>query len=502
MGKSNRSHSLKLMFRLICVLLTVAAVYEEVGKYRQNNDKSLMKYKRFHSTSFDKYPTYTICFENLDMTNCEKMEDECNKKTCIRETKRKWELFKDEYLKNHYKIDKVQYTAMLKGEEKPEASEVALSKSDFLGLCRYRRRRRNGKKQEKKWEKFIENMKFEKPESTHNLEEIDFEKAANGVEELINSYKWTGMDGTEENISCNTNEYSNLNSNFTTKEKMTKMTITQRCPFFRSYQDSARVCLTRNLKHLETSQFYKKGRLYAYENVDLVRKNLKFNIYVHYPEQGMRTFFKRFHMKSVFNNGLTPAQTKLGTDVTFQISGIKVLRKREDGNERCNHDKKDPRDDERIFDYLFNQTGCVPPYWKRFSPKGLELPECSNASQFKNIHKMITEGKSIFNSELKEDSLAVQCDQMSYGINMDRIKNGGKEHINKPFQLRFVHLDERYLEVRNERDLGWDMCLGDIGGYMGLTLGVSLLHTTQLLCKEYLGWAKKILSKMFSNYGR
>ena len=86
---------------------------------------------------------------------------------------------------------------------------------------------------------------------------------------------------------------------------------------------------------------------------------------------------------------------------------------------------------------------------------------------------------------------------MSYGINMDRLKNEGHEYLNKPFQLRFVQLDERYLEVRNERDLGWDMCLGDIGGYMGLTLGVSLLHATQLLSREYFRWAKKIFSKMF-----
>ena len=403
------------------------------------------------------------------------------------EMKRNRELFKDEYLKNRYKIDRVKYTTMLQGEENPKTVNVTTCKE----------------KKKSKRKKCIENMKPEEPESNHNLEKIDFEKASNGVEELINSYKWTGMDGVEQKILCNTDEYSNLNKTnyFATMEKKTKMMITQQCPFYRSYQDSERICLTRNIKHLETSHLYKKDRLYASENVDLVRKSLKFNIYVHYPEQGMRNFFKRFHMKNVFNAALTPGKMKLGTDVTFQISGVKVLRKREDGNEHCNHDKKDPHDDERIFDSLFNVTGCVPPYWKRFKTNELDVHECRNASQLNKIHKMITDSrtfkrKTIFNS--LNHSLAVQCDQMSYGVNMDRVNNEGNQNLNKSFQLRFVHLDERYLEVRNERDLGWDMCLGDIGGYMGLTLGASLLQATQLLSKEYFGWAKKIFSKMFS----
>ena len=63
---------------------------------------------------------------------------------------------------------------------------------------------------------------------------------------------------------------------------------------------------------------------YSSEIVDLERLELKFAVFIHYPGQGMRTFFKRFLMKEVFSAVLSPTtRLRLPTNAMFQLSGIK-----------------------------------------------------------------------------------------------------------------------------------------------------------------------------------
>lgn len=263
----------KFFFWGICAILAAYFVNKQIKKYYENMDKPIMSFKKFNSSPKDKYPTYTICFENLDKSNCDKKFsnddkiNECRKKLSGR-------LLNEKYLQDHENLSRHDYEDFLHGKGEHSKHKI--------------------------------------------LEDVSFEKASKGIDELISGYKLTNINGSSNEITnCNFNSTSNDDGNITTSDK---------CPFYRIYQDPDRICLSRHEK------FMSQGT-YSSEVIDLVRSDLKFSIFIHYPGQGMRTFFKRFLMKQAFSAVLSPsAKLRLPTNAQFQLSGIKLLRKRTDGN--------------------------------------------------------------------------------------------------------------------------------------------------------------------------
>ena len=146
-----------------------------------------------------------------------------------------------------------------------------------------------------------------------------------------------------------------------------------------------------------------------------------------------------------------------------------------------------------IFEKMINQSACIPTYWKKFMPQNLDIESCNNSMQLSNLRKRTNDAIE-WKREKIVGPLPVPCQQMSYGINMEREGQVSE----KPFRLKFVYLDEHYLEIQNERDFGWDMCWANIGGYVGLFLGISLLHVSELLSNEFLIWGKTFLARILS----
>ena len=431
----------KFLFWAICAIWAAYFVNKQIQKYYENLDKPIMSFKKFNSSPRDKYPTYTICFENMDKSNCDKKFENARKeiqKVKIDECKKKFSgrLLNEEYLQQHQNLSRYDYEDFLHGRNNTNSTILQ-----------------------------------------HNImEDISFEKASKSINNLISSYTLTNMKGFSHKFP---NCYGNIN--FTSDEEISR-TTSNNCPFYKSYQDSDRICLTRD-------ENYMSQGTYSSEIVDLERLELKFAVFIHYPGQGMRTFFKRFLMKEVFSAVLSPtAKLRLPTNAMFQLSGIKLLRKRTDGNDHC---KQDSFDDNRIFEQIINQSACIPPYWKKFKSLDLDIENCNDSTMLASLRERTNDAVK-WKREQIVGNLPVPCQQMSYGINMEREGSPSEE----PFQLRFVYLDEHYLEIQNERDFGWDMCWANIGGYVGLFLGISLLHVTELLSGDLLIWSKATKEKV------
>ena len=57
----------KLVFKLICLVLTTFMSITQVLRYIDNNDKASVTVRRFNHSQRDRYPTYNICFENQNL---------------------------------------------------------------------------------------------------------------------------------------------------------------------------------------------------------------------------------------------------------------------------------------------------------------------------------------------------------------------------------------------------------------------------------------------------
>ena len=331
---------------------------------------------------------------------------------------------------------------------------------------------------------------------TNNYHEIQFEKATKGPKQLLERYKLTSGDGTLW---------------FHSKDGYMRCDDDLKgCPFSRTYQDSKRICLTRN----DMAEDY-PGISRAHEELEIRNDGkLKILVYIHYPNQGMRNFFKRFSKNKKFGASMKSNFNK----ITFLLSGVTIVRNRIEGNNPCYQDNKD---DERIYEsaakWMLDKhwIGCLPPFWKIFlsAEKFKDDQYCkliSNSNQTKAIFEAIEMARIVENSTMYKprdeivESFDPPCDVMSYGYSIKRSsvmmekKDLGEKYNpkNAPFLLHFKHSDEHYMEMKNERDFNMGMLWAHGGGYIGLFLGYSLAQAPYVFAIGYRAWKdNKIIKK-------
>lgn len=71
------------------------------------------------------------------------------------------------------------------------------------------------------------------------------------------------------------------------------------------------------------------------------------------------------------------------------------------------------------------------------------------------------------------------CDQMDVISSV----NAYKQEINKKLKLKIIFnlLTKKYEEVQNLRAYGMDSLWAEVGGYIGIFLGYSILHVIELM---------------------
>ena len=438
-GIKDSINCIKYLFRMICLFVVMALICTEFKKYIDNNDKTVLSFTQLHKSPEDKYPTYTICFYPRAGS-----------------LMRQGKLFKKGYLEKQFGLATNKYALQLFGEEEDE--------------------------------------------NTHNLlKEIKFEEASLGIPELFQRYKLTATDDTTSgDVNCSTVGSTSPSEN----RHDIKM---GECPFYRSYQDPKRVCFTRKdiSKHLRVPV--------ASEEVDILKvSKFAIDLYIHSQNQGMRQFFKKFDSKKLLKQSINFAES---ARLTVLLSGINTLRKRPDSKNNCTLDS---RDDEKIFEGAIKRFGCLPPYWKMFSPLAAKtVVECGNKTElyyaWRKIikaswaHSIVSKeavgGKSLRDQIVQ--SFPSPCNETFFTMAIKRVnlrreamdqgllkKNTHKMKETAPVELRFKYIDENYLEIKNVRDFEVAGLLANAGGLIGVFLGYSLVHATQLFD---IPWNKIVL---------
>ena len=246
--------------------------------------------------------------------------------------------------------------------------------------------------------------------------------------------------------------------------------FSKQLPFYKSYQDYNRICLTRN-------NTYRKGMSYSFEHLAIWTRRIKnfdkIRIYFHHPYQAMRTFFNRFYSKPYISLDLQKRRNY--NNIRFRFSQLSVLRKRRDANNPC---IPDLQDDRRFFMGIFQRVSCVPPFWKKFRSNRSKTAECNNSSQIK---KLIDELNEIEWGDASK-FLTEPCDKMSISTSVEKSKTVAKFIHHLPV-LRFSYLNEDYQEIVNVKDFGFENFWSNIGGFIGIFLGYSLLQIPDLLAK-------------------
>ena len=156
----------------------------------------------------------------------------------------------------------------------------------------------------------------------------------------------------------------------------------------------------------------------------------------------------------------------------FYVKKIEAMRHRNSGKKSCNQMWK--KNDEKIMLEIVKQTGCKPPHWKLFST----LPVCKDAAKMKIFHKAN-------NNNHEKPCQTIQT--LSFGYEEHKILDfENRELENQTTRISkvvFHFTDQTFMKIQQVRRYGVKDAVGDIGGYLGLFLGFSILQLQEMFAR-------------------
>ena len=244
--------------------------------------------------------------------------------------------------------------------------------------------------------------------------------------------------------------------------------------FHLSYQTANTICFTRN-----TNDALKSIRRFDLINFNSsvigheTYKDTVIQVFVHAPNQLVRSIDKPKYEASFahFTSTLKGTIDKGPKVLEFKISQVQQLRKRSDSHVPCNEDFS--KFDKYYQEQISQRLGCIPPYWKMDFPVQDQLEECRLPAKLKEANRIISNHASVLN--LKQ----FPCTDMTL-LSIDTIN---QEPSPQPddITIAFFYPVKTYEEIKYSRMMGFAGWLSNVGGFIGIFLGYSIMQIPELL---------------------
>ena len=239
-----------------------------------------------------------------------------------------------------------------------------------------------------------------------------------------------------------------------------------------SYQTADKICFTRQSN--DAIESIRIHDLIAF-NTSVVKwfKDTEIQVFIHSPNQLIRSFDKPKY-ESTFQHLISTLNGPEGEgskQLEFKISQIKQLRKRSDSSNPCSKQVDDY--DKYYQQQISKKLGCVPPYWKQMMPNEELFEECVTSAKLGEAHRIISDPKTVL--EFAE----IPCNEMIL-LSIDSIND---EPTPKPngMSMAFFYTEKTYEEIRYSRLMGFESWLSNVGGFIGIFLGYSILQIPEIL---------------------
>ena len=217
-------------------------------------------------------------------------------------------------------------------------------------------------------------------------------------------------------------------------------------------------------------------------------KETEILIFFHYPNQLIRSLdIPSFNVS--FNHY---QHDKL---LLFKISQSTIVRRRSDYREPCSNGMKDY--DAYLMQEVINKVRCIPPYWLDVVQPNLEFPECISPKQLQEVYSHIQDWNSVI-----EDS-AFPCVDMFNTVvwNWQSLDEPGNSEA---IQIRFNYQEQYYQELKYLPDFDLETFISNIGGFLGIFLGYSMMQFPELLSIAFsrtMSWIVNLASYLKIRFG-
>ena len=242
-------------------------------------------------------------------------------------------------------------------------------------------------------------------------------------------------------------------------------TVVDEPPFYVSDQTAKKRCLTRE-KNKINSLIRNKDEVYW--NMSILPVVADFEVFIHYPGQLLRSFDS-----SILKAGTKEVQNEY---IQIKVSQSTVWRKRSVKGQRCLNDVDNY--DLYIQQAISKNISCVPPFWKNTINLTSIQEECTSLKKLKKFNDLIITYKSIFNE------IQTPCVNM---FNSAIWKKMPEKHRSQRGFMEIIYSDKYYEEILQVEDFGVQDFISNLGGFIGIFLGYSMMQIPELLgkCKFY-----------------
>ena len=235
-------------------------------------------------------------------------------------------------------------------------------------------------------------------------------------------------------------------------------------PLKKSFQFPRKQCFSIDFKSgTKVKEFETRKELVMIQVQKLLELRLEVVVYVHRGGQLMRhiltTNTPEIGVFDVRDRESFDKKNKSQIlEQTISIGDVVVLRRRENGNQKCNGSLFD--EDQKWREVVANQIGCIPLFWTSFFENSAIKEKCTegqlrlyeehetNPYLYKNTSKLYLN----------------PCDEMQSRVQLDRKWYSSTRNALK---LNFKFASTRYLEILNYKAYSGESLLGQVGGYIG-----------------------------------
>ena len=253
------------------------------------------------------------------------------------------------------------------------------------------------------------------------------------------------------------------------KEHFSYGSFEDKPPFYISYQTSKAMCFTR--KSRDKFDLI-KIKDHVYLDLSLPESSVTVQIFVHYPGQLLR-------------NLDTPVMTSdsdhmKNKGIQFKIAQTTLLRKRSVKEAPCISGIDDY--DVYVQEAVSNKIGCIPPFWMHRLKPISNLNECTSPKTLMELNGYI---EQIDNNRL--DNISRPCIDMFNSIAWnslpcDRDACMWQPRPNFAF-IAIVYVEKYYEEITQVEDFGFHDFISNLGGFIGIFLGYSMMQIPGILGK-------------------
>ena len=353
---------------------------------------------------------------------------------CFKGSEFHW--YRDVNIFNSYDIDLYQYENMLKGNM---AYKYELNKSTSL---------------------------YEKvPVSMTDGVNVKFDQFHVQLNDIVNEVKFV------------TNEA--MQDSFYSKESNTKLEDLIRL----SYQTPDRICFSRvDNDPLKTVRTYDILTLDKAKIKQMMYYYTEVQIFIHHHDQLISsldkpkytaTFPYLLNILHEFDDIINIERNNI---LEFKISQSKVLNKRENSREiPCNNHIQNY--DKYLQLEAINALECVPVYWKDALINDTNFKECMSSEKLSKAYQYFSNLEDLL---LRKDK---PCREM-YLLSIDSVNNHPSPEP-KDIAIAFHYTETMYEEITYSKETMFENWLSNVGGFVGIFLGYSMLQFPAFLIYVY-----------------